>query len=65
MPGEQGDLVIGRRIIKPNTDTARHSKPSPVRRVLYLYDGTFTKACFGTVGQPPSCVILAEGVGGK
>ena len=62
MPCEQTDLDTGVCIIEPNTDTARHRNASPVRRVLYVIDSPFTKACFGTFGQTKLCVILGENV---
>ena len=62
MPGEQCHLLIVGRIIKPNTDTTRHRKTSPIRRILYLTYSPFTKPHFSTVGQPPLRVILGGSV---
>ena len=44
MPGEQGDLLMCRRIVEPNTDTTSDRKSISVGRILYFIYPTFTEA---------------------
>ena len=62
MPGEQGDLLIGHRIVEPNTNATCYREPSAIWRILYLVDHAFTEARFDAIGQVPLWGILGEGV---
>ena len=51
MPGEQGDLLMGRRIIEPNTGATRHREVSAIRRIRDITrHPTFTEARLGPFG---------------
>ena len=50
MPGEQGDLLMGRRIVEPNTNAASDRKSSAVWRILYFIYNAFTEARFSVLG---------------
>ena len=63
MPGEQDNLLIGHRIIYPNSYTTRHRETSAIGRIstITCY-AAFTEPRFGPVGEMPLCVILGESV---
>ena len=51
MPREQCHLLMGCRIVEPNTNTTRHREPSAVRRIRDITRyRPFTEANFGTLG---------------
>ena len=50
MPGEQGDFLMGCRIVEPDTDTTRDREASAIRRILYLIYHAFTEARFNPFG---------------
>ena len=51
MPCEQRDLLMGLRIVQPNTDTTRYRKPSAVGRIRDITRHLpFTEARSDTLG---------------
>ena len=60
MSGEQSDLLMSRRIVDPNTDTAGNRKAGAVGRILYFTYNSFTETRFSALGQPPLRRILGN-----
>ena len=60
MPDGKGNLLIGRRIIEPNTNGTDNSKLSPVRRIQNSPYTAFAETRNGTFGQIYLYVLLTR-----
>ena len=63
MPGQQRGFGAGKRIVKPDADTAGRCELRASGRIRALGYTPFTEAYLGSSGQPPAGIVLVHAVG--
>ena len=63
MSRQQRDFGVGKRIVKPDADTAGHCELRAIGRIRELGYTPFTEAYLGSIGQPPAGIVSVHAVG--